>query len=258
MFILVFLIFITIVNAYVPSGLMDNDIAAIVWFLVYMLPILFYDLYMEYLLNGQTPGKKLMKIRVVRLDGEKPELRHFAIRWAFRVVESASFFGGIVPISSYLLTSRKQRLGDLAADTTVIKVTDELYYSSAMLRDKTETYVPFFRDTSWATRQDIQLMYHVLHKVFTKYPDRERQMLSEIAEMLSDHYLKENPASGIDDLKDISNTKLVRIFAFDYNYYEAMGGSGPQLESRRISSRGTDRYIPSLKETAGYTSAESK
>lgn len=215
----------------------SHDIDNVLQFMIYMMPLLFYDLYMEYLLNGQTPGKKLMKIRVIRLDGEKPKLENYAIRWAFRIVENFFVLVGAIPISSYLLTKRCQRIGDLAAGTTVIKISEELFYSSSMLREKTENYKPFFADTSWATRQDIQLMYHLLHRVFTKQPAKEGAMLRQIAEKLREKYLEENPASGVEDLKDITDTKLVRIFAFDFNYYEAIGGSEPQLPNERNRGR---------------------
>ncbi|MBA5764916.1 RDD family protein, partial [Vibrio sp. 404] len=44
------------------------------WFIytIMGLPIFFYSLFFEVLMNGQTPGKFVNNIRVVKIDGSKP------------------------------------------------------------------------------------------------------------------------------------------------------------------------------------------
>ena len=51
------------------------------------IPVMFYSLAFEILLNGQTPGKVANKIRVVKLDGSKPTFGSYIIRWFLRLNE---------------------------------------------------------------------------------------------------------------------------------------------------------------------------
>lgn len=92
------------------------------FFLIIMtigLPIFLYHLLWETLWNGQTPGKAVMKIRVVKLDGSKPALSNYLLRWLLRIID-ISFSSGAVAVVTILLNGKGQRLGDIAATTTVI------------------------------------------------------------------------------------------------------------------------------------------
>jgi uncharacterized RDD family membrane protein YckC len=66
--------------------------------------------------SGQTLGKKLMRVRVVRVDGSAPDMREIAVRTALRVVDTA-----LVGLIAILVTGeRRARLGDLAAGTMIV------------------------------------------------------------------------------------------------------------------------------------------
>jgi uncharacterized RDD family membrane protein YckC len=69
--------------------------------------------------DGQTVGKKLLKLRVVRADGQPAGMREIAVRTVLRVVDGVG--GYIVGLIVMLATGqRRQRLGDLAAGTIVV------------------------------------------------------------------------------------------------------------------------------------------
>ena len=69
--------------------------------------------------RGQTLGKMLAGIRVVdELTGDRPTFRAVAIRTALRLVDGIA--GYLVAFVTVLATSRRQRLGDLAAGTLVV------------------------------------------------------------------------------------------------------------------------------------------
>jgi uncharacterized RDD family membrane protein YckC len=69
--------------------------------------------------DGQTVGKKLMKLRVVLADGRPAGMREIAVRTVLRVVDSIGFY--IVGLIVMLATGeRRQRLGDLAGGTKVV------------------------------------------------------------------------------------------------------------------------------------------
>jgi uncharacterized RDD family membrane protein YckC len=68
---------------------------------------------------GQTVGKKLMKLRVVRADGRPAGMREIAVRTVLRVVDGVGLY--IVGLIVMLATGeRRQRVGDLAAGTIVV------------------------------------------------------------------------------------------------------------------------------------------
>jgi uncharacterized RDD family membrane protein YckC len=67
---------------------------------------------------GQTLGKKVMKLRVVRADGGPVGIREVAVRTVLRVVDGLFLY--LVGLVVMLATGqRRQRLGDLAAGTVV-------------------------------------------------------------------------------------------------------------------------------------------
>ena len=72
--------------------------------------------------DGQTVGKKLMKIRVVLADGRPAGMREIAVRTVLRVVDGLGAY--IVGLIVMLATGeRRQRVGDLAAGTMVVDAT---------------------------------------------------------------------------------------------------------------------------------------
>lgn len=87
--------------------------------------LLFFALYngyfilFEWLLNGQTPGKRLLHIRVIKEGGYALRLIDTLVRNLLRVVDFIPLFYG-VGLASLLLSRYSQRLGDLAAGTLVV------------------------------------------------------------------------------------------------------------------------------------------
>jgi uncharacterized RDD family membrane protein YckC len=69
--------------------------------------------------EGQTVGKKLMKLRVVRADGRPAGMSEIAVRTVLRVVDGIGLY--IVGLIVMLATGqRRQRLGDMAAGTIIV------------------------------------------------------------------------------------------------------------------------------------------
>lgn len=88
-------------------------------FAVIYLPVLFYSLLCEVFNRGQSFGKRLLNIRVVKADGSTPSLSSYLLRWLLFPIDLPITGGlGVLVI---LLTKNHQRLGDLAAGTMVIK-----------------------------------------------------------------------------------------------------------------------------------------
>ncbi len=99
--------------------------------LIVVVSLLFsgYFILFEWLMNGQTPGKRLMKLRVIREDGRPITLWEAIARNLLRIFDAVPGF--VIPIYSVGLISifmsgRDQRVGDFFAGTVVIRErTDE-------------------------------------------------------------------------------------------------------------------------------------
>ena len=80
--------------------------------------LLYYTLLEGYL--GQTVGKMLVGIKVIREDtGEVPGVGAVAIRTVLRLVDG--LFGYLVGFIAVLASAKRQRLGDMAAHTLVVR-----------------------------------------------------------------------------------------------------------------------------------------
>lgn len=88
-------------------------------FLVYGIVDLGYFLIFEALWNGQTPGKRRQRLRVIKTDGRPVGWLDCSIRNILRAVDMVA---GIYPVGLVVmfLSRRNQRLGDYAAGTVVI------------------------------------------------------------------------------------------------------------------------------------------
>ena len=82
--------------------------------------VLVYPVVCETLWNGRTPGKMLLGLRVVTVEGAPVRFRHAAIRAALGIVDFV-VGAGCVAIIAALATRQSQRLGDIAAGTIVIR-----------------------------------------------------------------------------------------------------------------------------------------
>ncbi|NVO86480.1 RDD family protein [Hymenobacter terrestris] len=84
-------------------------------------PLLIYHPLCEIFFNGQSLGKQARKIKVTRLDGTRPGLGDYALRWLLGLFEIGMTAGSVALVAT-LFNGRGQRLGDMAAGTTVVSL----------------------------------------------------------------------------------------------------------------------------------------
>ena len=90
--------------------------------LTYFFLALAYPIFLEWRWQGQTIGKRIMGLQVVDEAGLRLTFSQVAVRNLLRIVDSMPGFylvGGV----SMVLNTKSQRLGDLAANTIVIRHT---------------------------------------------------------------------------------------------------------------------------------------
>jgi uncharacterized RDD family membrane protein YckC len=105
--------------SFLENSAAANWFAAIVGFVIFILVYGYYAIF-EVIWNGQTPGKRLVRIRVIK-DSGRPITPSEAIgRNLMRIVDwqPLPLYG--VGIICALLNSRHKRLGDFVAGTVVV------------------------------------------------------------------------------------------------------------------------------------------
>lgn len=124
-----------------------------------------YHLLCEVFFNGRSIGKMVLNLRVVRLDGKKVSFWDYFLRWMLRLVD-ISISVGIIAMLSIVLSKKMQRLGDIAAGTTVIYEKPETRLSQiTALSDTPEGYEITFPEVSLLSDKDIRIIREVLKEV---------------------------------------------------------------------------------------------
>lgn len=78
-----------------------------------------YYIFFEMAWNGQSPGKRLMKLRVVRADGGAVALTESIIRNLIRLIDFLPVAYGVGVVTMFV-NAHSRRMGDLAAGTLVV------------------------------------------------------------------------------------------------------------------------------------------
>ena len=177
-----------------------------VYVLIIGLPVFLYFLVWETVWNGQTPGKAALKLRVVKLDGTKPDFPGFLIRWLLRVVD-ITLTSGSVAIVTILLNGKGQRLGDLAAGTTVISEKTQIGLHQTLAVSVPEDHQPTYPQVTLLSDGDVQEIKNLYREAVR---NGNRQVLQALALKVSE--LLEVPPP--DDPR-----KFVSTVVKDYNYF---------------------------------------
>ena len=171
------------------------------------LPVLFYALWQESLMEGQTIGKRIMKIKVIKIDGYQAGFGDYLIRWLLRIVEVTpplSFIGVICMI----VNSKNQRLGDMAAGTAVITLKNNININHTILKEVNDAYVPVYPLVIKLSDNDVRIIKETF----------EASLKITDFEMIAKLQTKIETVTGI---KSVSANAMafVDTVLHDYNYY---------------------------------------
>lgn len=124
-------------------------------YLIATLPAFLYYVLLETFWDGKTVGKYVQQTRVVKLDGSKPNFGNYLVRWLLRIVDVVMTLGGVA-VLTILIRGNGQRLGDLAAGTTVISERRNIDVSDTLLKELPADYVPTFSQVTMLSDADMQ------------------------------------------------------------------------------------------------------
>ncbi len=148
-----------------PDQVLGNAIAILLCIILFA-PVVLYNLACELLFNGQTLGKKARNLRVVRLDGTSPRFGDYFMRWLLRLIDfDLPVAGGLVAVLTIAINGKGQRLGDLAAGTSVISLKPHqdalaVVASSAVPMG----YQPVFAQAADLSDHDVALLNQLLSR----------------------------------------------------------------------------------------------
>ncbi|MBI5474838.1 MAG: RDD family protein [Ignavibacteriae bacterium] len=128
---------------------------------VIFLPVFLYEVLMESVFNGQTLGKMSRRIRVIQVSGAAPTVGSYLLRWLIRMLEVSASFGSVA-LLVLLINGKGQRLGDLAAGTTVVRLRRAVGLDETILTSVAENYRPQFLAADRLTERDIEIVKEVL------------------------------------------------------------------------------------------------
>ena len=123
------------------------------------IPAFFYHLICEVTMNGQSIGKRITKIKVMKTDGTAASFSNYFLRFLLRPIDSIYFLG----LVCIFFTKKGQRLGDIAAGTVIVNLKEDVSLSelkNSMHTSKSEvTYVEVDR----LKDKDIEVVKRVLN-----------------------------------------------------------------------------------------------
>lgn len=174
--------------------------------IILFLPIFFYSLIFETLLEGQTPGKRIAKIKVIKIDGYQGYFSDYFIRWLFTLVDF--FFSmGIVAVTSIIISKKGQRLGDLAAGTTLINLRPETTLKYTILEEIENDYVIRFPNAILLSDRDIQIIKSQYQNAFA---NRDYKLIHQLAQKISE--VTQTHQGNMGDLQ------YIKTILKDYNH----------------------------------------
>ncbi len=145
-----------------------------------------YFVFFEWLWNGQTPGKRWMKLRVIREDGRPVTFWEAAVRNLLRTFDMmpAPFYS--IGLIAVFISEKDQRAGDLIAGTVVVREREEEAPSFDMVfaAPVSDTAYrrsfkppPFTADLSSLTERDIEVVEAFLRRRWD-LPEMQRQWMA--------------------------------------------------------------------------------
>jgi uncharacterized RDD family membrane protein YckC len=185
---------------------MDNWSAAAIMIFLFS-PVIFYTLLLESLWDGQTIGKKVMKMKVIKIDGYQAGFGDYLIRWLFRLIE-VLIGNGIIGLLAIIFNNRNQRMGDMAAGTAVISLKNNININHTIIEDLNEDYVPTYPLVIKLSDNDARIIKETF-EVAVK--SRDYATLIKLREKIISVTGIKNQSGNDQD--------FIRTLMKDYNYY---------------------------------------
>ena len=176
---------------------LSSGVGTVFFLCLVYLPVLLYSFLCEMFNHGQSFGKRLMNIRVVKSDGSTPSISAYLLRT-----------GGL-GLLVVLLTKNSQRLGDLAAGTMVIKEKNyrKIHVSLDEFDYLTKNYHPTYPQSADLSLEQVNVITRTLESGEKDRVRRVTLLAKKVQEILSVTPRENN------------QEKFLQTVLRDYQYY---------------------------------------
>ncbi|WP_158963881.1 RDD family protein [Myroides fluvii] len=208
--VLYFIVFYYMDTIFHFSNLIPTDIWSInAYFIIISIPIIFYTVIFEIVMQGMTPGKKILGIKVIKIDGYQATVVDYFIRWIFRVIDL--YVGnGLIAVIGVISSSKSQRLGDFFAGTTVISTKNRVSLSTTIFQEVEQEYKPLLPQVIRLSDADIG----VVKEIYLKYiKSRDYSLIKALANKL------ESELSIDKGQLALNNQEFVELVLKDYSHF---------------------------------------
>lgn len=175
-------------------------------YVLLLFPFIFYTLALESLFEGQTLGKKAMKIRVVKIDGYQASFVDYVIRWFFRIVD-LNMLSGFIALVSIIVSEKGQRLGGMTSGTSVISLKNKIRISHTILEEIGEDYKPQYPTVINLSDNDMRIIKETF---ITARDAKDNDTLLKLRKKVEE-------VIGVTSTKD--TITFLNVIIRDYNFY---------------------------------------
>ena len=166
-----------------------------------------YFLLFELFYNGQTIGKKVMRIRVVKVDSTPPHFSDYLLRWVLFPVD-VLMTGGLGAVF-ILCTKKSQRLGDLAAGTMIIR---EQNFKNLQISLDEFIYTDDNYEPTFNIAEDLSLeQINVISRTLDQIKNRNERIATLAAKVRNTLH--------ITSTTDMNDEEFLKTIVRDYQYY---------------------------------------
>ena len=211
-----------------------------VWLMAFLILAQFatlwgYYVFFEGVFDGQTPGKRYMRLRVVQDGGYSVSFAASAVRNLARIIDMQPFFFYVVGIVSVAISRSGKRLGDIAAGTLVVEERTAHLIPAATTSPTTETGAAPMAELS-------EDEYALLERFVARRNTVDAGRLQLLADKLASRFASQLAAVE----GDVSLTRLVALYERE-RAARAVGAAsrtdtGARREQHALVAGGTARW----------------
>ena len=168
------------------TSFLDGSMLGIILGLLPVVGFIAYQFFSELFSDGQTLGKKALNIKVVRLDGRQPSLTDFLLRALFHIIDTL-FSSGILAALVISTSVKRQRLGDMTANTTVIRTSNHLNFrlEDILNIESLEKYAPQYPEVKKLSDEDMLVIKNVIRRYQLFDNPAHAEIVNDLVEKLS-------------------------------------------------------------------------
>jgi len=202
-----FVVYLLIMSTMLDVSLVKLQMGTKDFFILLLLrlPWFFYSPVIEYITRGQSLGKYTLGIRVVSINGENAGMREYFTRWIFRVIDIWFGFGFLAILFSST-SERAQRLGDVMANTVVIRKKSSQHYSlrNILAIKSQDNYTTTYDHVIHFTDEDMMLIKNTIQRVEQHPSPETKQFAVELAHQTARSIgLEETPPKKLEFLRTV-------------------------------------------------------